>query len=176
MWWSSATGPHGEQGCTCVCRVHSISVGMSSPHIMLCICHRAAGPPPCRPHRESNPVLRPNVHNRLYHLTTTPNFASPKHACSLARHVGLCCRRPPLPLDGSSMHCGCARVRWAAHATWHSTARARTPARGESLPHGSNARRPTRVHPCSPCGPVAETTTTRACHSMVARCTVAVHE
>ena len=58
----------------------------------------------------------------------------------------------------------------------HSAARARAPAHGESLPHGSNTRRHTRGQPCSPCGPVSPTTTTRACHSMLDRCTETAHE
>ena len=73
--------------------------------------------------------------------------------------VAFCGHGPPsvaddhhasLPLDARSMHCDCARVRWAAHATWYSAARARAPAHGDSLTHGSNTRRPTRVQPCSP--------------------------
>ena len=42
-------------------------------------------------------------------------------------------------------------MKWAAHATWYSAARASTPAHGDSLTHGSNTRRQTRVQPCSPC-------------------------
>ena len=76
-----------------------------------------------------------------------------------------------LPLDARSMHCGCARVRWAAHATWYSAARASTPAHGDSLTHGSNARRQTRVQPCLPCASpsVADDHHARACHT---RCSI----
>ena len=79
----------------------------------------------------------------------------------------------PYSCNAQSMHCGCARARWAAHAAWHSAARARAPAHGEPLPHGSNA---THAGSLARCGPVAPTTTTRACHSMLDRCTETAHE
>ena len=61
-----------------------------------------------------------------------------------------CRRRSPRgpasrALDARSTHCDCARVRWAAHATWHSAARVGAPAQGEPLTHGSNTRRQTRA-------------------------------
>ena len=76
-------------------------------------------------------------------------------------------RDASLPLDARSMHCGCARVRWAAHATWYSAARASTPAHGDSLTHGSNTRRQTRVQPCSLC-----TCRRRSPRELAARCSI----
>ena len=105
-------------------------------------------------------------------LTHESNARDAKHACSLAR------RAPPsvaddhhasLPLDARSRHCDCARVRWAAHATWYSAARASTPAHGDSLTHGSNARRQTRVQPCSPCASLCRRRSPRASLPLDAR-------
>ena len=101
-----------------------------------------------------------------------------QHACSLARrgpvahdhHAGV-------PLDARSMHCGCARVRWAAHAAWHSAAPASAPAHGALLTHGSNTRRQeTRAALLAVGLPLSPTTTTWACHSMLDRCTAAARE
>ena len=55
------------------------------------------------------------------------------------------------------------RARWAAHATWHSAARPSAPAHGESLPHGSNARRHARAALLAFVGR-SPTSTTHACH------------
>jgi hypothetical protein len=80
--------------------------------------------------------------------------------------------RESLPLYARSMHFGCARARWGAHAAWHSAARVRAPAHGESLPHGSNARRHARAALLAVCAPVADDHHASLPHT---RCSIDAH-
>ena len=79
----------------------------------------------------------------------TPNTRAALLAVRLPLSPTITTREPATrcSIEGLRLHAsemGCSRY------TWYSAARASTPVHGDSLTHGSNKRRQTRVQPCSP--------------------------